>query len=250
MPTDNPPASAPPSVAQAGQQTAEVPLAGGRLTPGVVRVGDTVRRPAHPFTADLLRVLAESGFTAAPQYLGRDDSGRDILTYLHGTVPSSYQRWQDNQIAAAATLLRGFHNATRGTHLTAGQPVVCHHDPAPSNFVFVNDLPTGLFDFDLAAPGDPLEDLGYAAWTWCIASKHADPLRQAHQVRVLADAYGLTAAQRAQLISATLARQLLNVGFWSQRTAAGTEVAERIAWSRREHAFVVAHRAVFEAALG
>lgn len=37
----------------------EVPLRGGRVTTGVVRVGDTVRRPAtdaSPFVADLLHL--------------------------------------------------------------------------------------------------------------------------------------------------------------------------------------------------
>lgn len=228
----------------------EQPLAGGRLTPGVVRVADTVRRPgsdSSAFTAELLELLAENGFDAAPKYLGQDETGRDILTYLDGWVPSWYQRWSDQQIAAAGDLIRRFHDATRGSRLAADRMVVCHHDPAPTNFVFTGDLPAAVIDFDLAAPGDPLEDVGYAAWTWCIASKHADPSRQAHQVRVLADAYGLTAEQRSELVDATLARLLANVEFWVQRPCA--EAAERIAWSRREHAFVQANREVFDAAL-
>jgi aminoglycoside phosphotransferase (APT) family kinase protein len=214
----------------------------------VVRVADTVRRPgsdSSAFTAELLQLLA--GEDIAPKYLGQDEAGRDVLTYLEGWVPDRYQRWSDQQIAAAGNLIRRFHDATRASRLAADQPVVCHHDPAPTNFVFTNDLPAALIDFDLAAPGDPLEDLGYAAWTWCIASKHADPGRQAHQVRVLADAYGLTGEQRSELVDATLARQLANVDFWRRRPCEAA--AERIAWSRQEHAFVKANRDVFEAAL-
>jgi Ser/Thr protein kinase RdoA (MazF antagonist) len=228
----------------------EQPLTGGRLTPGVVRVADTVRRPgsdSSAFTANLLRLLDERGFTAAPKYLGQDETGRDILTYLDGWVPTRYQRWSDQQIAAAGALLRAFHDATRNSPLAAGRPVVCHHDPGPTNFVFTDDLPAALIDFDLAAPGDPLEDLGYAAWTWCIASKHNDPARQAHQVRVLADGYNLSAAHREALIPAVLARLLQNVDFWTQRPCA--EAPERIAWSHREHAFTTANRDLFEAAL-
>lgn len=163
----------------------EQPLTGGRMTAGVVRVADTVRRPASEFsafTADLLELLADKGFTAAPKYLGQDESGRDVLTYLEGWVPDRYQRWSDRQVAAAGALLRAFHDATRDSHLAAGRQVVCHHDPAPTNFVFTDDLPVALIDFDLAEPGDPLEDLGYAAWTWCIASKYGDADRQAAQV--------------------------------------------------------------------
>ncbi|TCC35197.1 aminoglycoside phosphotransferase family protein [Kribbella sindirgiensis] len=220
------------------------------MTPGVVRVADTVRRPASDssaFTADLLRLLDERGFGAVPKYLGQDESGRDILTYLEGWVPHRYQRWSDQQVAAAGALLRAFHDATRDSPLAAGQPVVCHHDPAPTNFVFTDDLPAALFDFDLAAPGDPLEDLGYAAWTWCIASKYGDADRQAHQVRVLADGYNLPTRDRPGLLPAVLSRLLRNVGFWAQRPC--PEAAERIAWSHREHAFTTANRDVFEAAL-
>ncbi|MEU5025709.1 hypothetical protein [Streptomyces milbemycinicus] len=44
----------------------EVSLASGRITPGVVRVGNTVRRPvtaASPFVAELLGHLQQQGFT-------------------------------------------------------------------------------------------------------------------------------------------------------------------------------------------
>jgi Ser/Thr protein kinase RdoA (MazF antagonist) len=226
----------------------EQPLTGGRMTAGVVRVGDTVRRPASErsaFTATLLELLADKDFT--PNYLGQDESGRDILSYLEGDVPSRYQRWTDQQVAAAGALLRRFHDATRNSQLAGDHPVVCHHDPAPTNFVFNEGVPTGIFDFDLAAPGDPLEDLGYAAWTWCIASKHGDPIRQAHQVRVLADAYALPAADRPGLIPATLTRQLQNAQFWTRNPC--DAAAERIAWSHREHSFTAANRTTFEAAL-
>ncbi|HWD80959.1 MAG TPA: aminoglycoside phosphotransferase family protein [Kribbella sp.] len=216
------------------------------MTAGVVRVGDTVRRPLSDhsaFTAALLELLADRDFT--PDYLGQDEQGRDILTYLEGDVPSRYQRWEDQQIAAAAAILRAFHDATRDSQLAGSREVVCHHDPAPTNFVFTDGVPTALFDFDLAAPGDPLEDLGYAAWTWCIASKYGDPARQAHQVAVLAKAYGLPA--QAPLTDAILQNQLNNAQFWTDRPS--DAAAERIAWSLREHAFVTANRTVFDEVL-
>jgi hypothetical protein len=65
-------------------------LSGGRVTPGVARVGDTVRRsvkPASPFVRLLLAELEARGFDAAPRHLGVDDQGRDVLTYLAGAVP-------------------------------------------------------------------------------------------------------------------------------------------------------------------
>ena len=56
----------------------EVPLAGGRQTPGVVRVGRTVRRPMGPnapFVHNLLRYFEAAGFDGAPRLLGVESGG-------------------------------------------------------------------------------------------------------------------------------------------------------------------------------
>lgn len=235
-----------------------VALTGGRMTPGVVRVGDRVHRPANEasaFVAALLRLFEEKGFDGAPRHYGRHD-GVDVFGFIPGEVPARFQVWADRQIAAAGRLLRAMHDATRGSALAGRSPVVCHHDPGPNNAVFRDGLPVAWIDFDTAAPGSPLEDLGYAAWTWCIASKLTQPVeRQAAQVRVLADAYGLGEVERGVLVDAIVERLARNVRFWAEARLAGTApvepagIAELIAWSRREAAFTARHRDVFDAAL-
>ncbi|WP_329156082.1 aminoglycoside phosphotransferase family protein (plasmid) [Streptomyces sp. NBC_01456] len=239
----------------------EEPLSGGRITPGVVRVGDTVRRPVtarSAFVAELLGHLEARGCTGAPRYLGLDDSGRDTFSYLPGRVPTRFQTWSNEQVAVAGLLLRSLHEATRGSRLAAGHPVVCHHDPGPNNVVFRNDRPAAFIDFDTAAPGHPLEDLGYMAWTWCVSSKPQAPHAhtQAAQVRILADAYGLYAADRADLLDAMLDRQARNADWWRQhldvpepRVADDEQIRSRIAWSLREHSYTAANRSVFAKAL-
>ncbi|MGW7510125.1 phosphotransferase family protein [Streptomyces massasporeus] len=152
-----------------------MPLSGGRITPGVVKVGNTVRRPAaasSPFVAELLRHLHRQGFTGAPRHLGFDAAGREILSYLPGWVPARFQHWTDPQVAAVGSLLRALHDATRGSHLAGRRPVVCHHDPGPNNTVFSEGVPVAFIDFDTAARATPLEDRGYVAWTWCISYRH------------------------------------------------------------------------------
>ena len=70
---------------------AEIPLMGGRVTPGVVRVGNTVRKPATTNSGlvhRLLRHLAERGFDGAPDTLGTDERGRDVFTFIDGDVPA------------------------------------------------------------------------------------------------------------------------------------------------------------------
>lgn len=66
---------------------AEVPLQGGRVTPAVVRVGNTVRRPPRmnaEFVHVLLNHLAAVGFDGTPRFLGTDEQGRDVLSYIEG----------------------------------------------------------------------------------------------------------------------------------------------------------------------
>ena len=74
----------------------EHPLFGEDLTVGIVRVGDTVRRPRTP-ESDLVEPLSlyleEVGFAEAPRFLGVDSSGRQALSYLDGEVAG--RPWPD-----------------------------------------------------------------------------------------------------------------------------------------------------------
>lgn len=196
--------------------------------------------------------------TIAPRYLGSDAAGRDVFSYLPGWVPARFQRWSDDQVDAAGRLLRALHEATFGSRLTGWHPVVCHHDPGPNNVVFSGGMPVAFIDFDMAAPGYPLEDIGYMAWTWCISSKPGAPpsIAQATQVRVLANAYGLNAASRSRLPDAVLERQARNTRWWQKRldqpgspVGEASEIAEHIRWSEGEHAYAVAHFEVFATTL-
>jgi Ser/Thr protein kinase RdoA (MazF antagonist) len=238
----------------------EVALPGGRLTRGVVRVGDTVRRPRSPssaFVARLLAHLERHGCAWAPRYLGEDALGRDILSFMPGATPASWGYFPDETLHQAARIVRQLHDWTRGSELAAGS-VVCHHDPGPNNFVFVDDEPVAIIDFDMAAPGDPLEDLGYMAWSWCISSRpgRGPVTRQAAQVRTLADAYGATAAERERLPDRIVERQVRNIRFWSERLAdpsstptSPARMRDVIEWSEREARYTEEHRRDFISAL-
>lgn len=135
----------------------------------------------------------------------------------------------------------------------------CHNDFGLNNAVFVAERPVAMIDFDMAAPGDPLEDVGYTAWAWCISSKVDRPSlhEQARQVRVLVDAYGdLAARDRRAVVNAVLERQERNARFWTDAlnnpegvATPHAKISETIEWSRSEAAFVRANRHQFEAAL-
>ncbi|QSB13276.1 phosphotransferase [Natronosporangium hydrolyticum] len=239
----------------------EVPLRGGRFTPGVVRVGETVRRPASSasgLVARLLTHLGAQGFTGCPRHLGRDESGRDVLSYIAGDVPARWRRFDDDQIAVAASMLRRLHDASRELAVELGGQVVCHHDPGPHNTVFRDGRPVAFIDFDFAAAGDRLEDVAYLSWSWCISSRpDREPVAgQASQVRLVAHAYGLGDEERRALPAAIDARLCRNETFWAEirdnpqaPRVARDRAEEVIEWTRRELAYIRAHREVFAAAL-
>src|SRR5436309_15758987 len=97
----------------------ERPFIGGNLNTAV-RVGDTVRRRAGPHTPAvhaLLRHLAQADFPA-PQPLGIDDRGREVLTYVEGDTevgwPDPLPDWvySIECLRGTARLLRRLHDVT------------------------------------------------------------------------------------------------------------------------------------------
>ena len=70
------------------------------MTTGVVRIGDTVRRPVGRWTPavhSLLRHLEKVGFEGAPRVLGIDEKGREVLTYLPSDPTPS---WSDQALVS------------------------------------------------------------------------------------------------------------------------------------------------------
>jgi len=76
----------------------EVPRCGAVRFSTAVRVGDTVRRqPGREFVRELLGFLERSGWGGAPRFLGVDEQGREILTFVDGYVP-----WQEGGAPGAS----------------------------------------------------------------------------------------------------------------------------------------------------
>lgn len=198
----------------------EQPLTGGNVTP-VVRIGETVRRSPGPWTTGvhaLLRHLETQDFPFAPHVLGRDESGREILSYIdghagfvdrHHLVPGNL--WSDQVLEESAQALRALHDATLGFIPPADaswqvvypdsecHEVICHNDIAPYNSVFRDDHFVGFIDFDTAGPGPRIWDVVYAAYRYVplvpdealasmgISSGHD----RGRRLRLLCDTYGL-----------------------------------------------------------
>ena len=175
----------------------EVALKGGFSTAGVVRIGDTVRRPVterSAFVHDVLQHLELREFDRVPRFLGIDEKKRAILTYISGNVPHGTSMFEKEQWVGGAKLLRLFHDATVDCELRGECEVICHGDPSPENYVFRDGMPFGLIDFDLAHPGKRQEDVGYAAWRWLhIGDDRLAPEKQGARLAGFLAAYDPTA---------------------------------------------------------
>ena len=236
----------------------EVALTGGRITQGVVRVGNTVRRPTgphSPFVHLLLRHLEEAGFDSAPRLLGVDEEGREIVTFIEGHVPSNLATWSDGQLVRAAALIRDFHDTTAGSVLAGEEEVVCHNDLSPCNTVFVKGMPSAFIDFDEAAPGARGQDLAYAMWMFLdLGPEGADISTQGRRMRMMCDAYGIGSEFDAMSAIAHSQRATLERSLGRLRSGgSASSVAysqSSVRWIRGEQAWLEAHRDELEAAMG
>ena len=218
------------------------PLAGGRMTTGMVRRGQQLHRPIGPWSPavhEFLRYLESVGFDGSPRLLGVEGD-REILTFLDGDVAVD-PHWQpgrghllppyartDRALRGAGALIRRLHDAAAGfepanvgyrfhRHPPRSGEIVSHGDIGPWNTVYRDGEPAAFIDWDAAGPVEPLLDLADAAWVFVpltpdgrLREAGFDPLPDlAARLRLFLDGYGLAnrqqilpALQRARLIAA------------------------------------------------
>ena len=191
----------------------------------VVRAGNTVRRapPADSgFVHAVLEWFERHGWDGAPRYLGIDELGREVLSFIDGHVawepsqPPSVT--SDASLVRLAVLVREFHDLTSGTPLAAGGEVVCHNDLSPKNTVYRDDggglAPIAFIDWDIAAPSERIHDIAHVCWQYLdLGPGVTDAAGASRQMRLICDAYGLR--DRGSLLEAIL--------WWQDRCWRGIE---------------------------
>lgn len=203
----------------------EILLPGGTTNAGLVsRIGDTVRRPrtaTSAATAALLCHLERVGFDGAPRYLGVDERGREVLSYIPGeAVISPDQRWAltDEAMVGVAELLRDYHRAVTSFDASGyrwpdpvpaafRQGIVSHNDPNLDNVIFDGGRAVALIDFDLAGPGSRAWDLACAARLWAPLREGRDSPKEQRRrslarLALFADAYGAGVGERTGMVEA------------------------------------------------
>ena len=131
----------------------EIPLSGGRVTAGVVR---SVKIPRWSTGRSPSR---RSAGCRPPRFRGIDEKGREILSFLPGEAPRDLGRFSEEQLAAAAKIIRALHDGFAGFPGCGPGQVLCHNDLSPCNFLFAGGTPRFVIDWDACAIGDPLDDL-------------------------------------------------------------------------------------------
>jgi aminoglycoside phosphotransferase (APT) family kinase protein len=203
----------------------------------------------------LLRHLEHAGFDGAPRWLGTDELGREILSYVEGDVPHRpYPAGitDPEVLAGLARLLRASHDAAAGFTTPPGaafdvldaagpddEPeLVAHADVTPENVVFRDGVPYALIDWDMARPTTRLFDVVSTLRFWgpISAPQDRDPafagVDVGARMRLFADVYGLGPDQRERLLDlaalrlersyvAMQARALTRGGGWARMWAAG-----------------------------
>jgi Phosphotransferase enzyme family len=210
----------------------EVPLLGGDVTEGVVRVGDTVRRPAGPHSPRVRQVLehlASVGFPGCPRWLGTDARGRDVLSFVDGEVAGRpWPAWvaDEERIRSVARLVRAYDDAVAPLGVPAlagadlGPPLppetpplptgppelIAHLDVTPENVVFRDGAAVALIDFDLARPATRVEEVCNVLLWWAPLMPPADrepvvaDVDAVRRAALLVDAYGLAPEDRARVV--------------------------------------------------
>ncbi len=231
----------------------EIPLSGGTLN-SPVRIGDTVRRSAGPWSPSihaLLRHIRARGFELAPEPFGFDDAGREILSYIPGTTVGWSLPWPDlirhegllEEVGAATA---AYHRAVvdfrpsesipwqSGPAELGATDLICHNDLAPYNVVVQDGHLKGIIDWDLAGPGNALSDLAFVAWQWVPLHGRLvsgllgwpDPPDRRRRLQLLLDAYGLR--DRTAFIDKVEERIGYNRDVMIRKAAEGHEAYQRL----------------------
>jgi hypothetical protein len=234
-----------------------------------MRAGDTVRREAKPWSAEVQRLLAHvrsRGFLLAPEPLGFDEKGREVLRYIEGdssasVTPWPETLWSDALLVEVGKAVAAYHRAVedfvpsndadwqyRPRALQPGE-IICHHDFAPYNAVFKGSHLLGMVDWESAGPGTVREEIAFLAWQWTPLHPPQREVRDGSdpnvdrvvRLRLLLDSCGYR--DRSGLIDAIIERvEISRSGIEEQAAAGGLPyIALRDEGHTRDMASLIRH---------
>lgn len=242
-------------------------LEGGNASGPVVRVGDTVRKAwtaATPHVIAYVQALRDGG-VEAPEPLGRDVQGRQIIEFIPGTLAIDSAPLSAAELDRVGGMVRRIHDVSVRHVPAAGaiwepplsapaQELICHNDLAPWNLMFGDRWV--FIDWDGASPSTRSWDLAFSAQTFALPDPNRDPQRSAGDLAAFVDGYGADEELRAVLPDMMRRRTQAMLDLLRSSAEAGREP-----WGtmyRTGHGahwaavldYVTAHRDVWQRALG
>jgi aminoglycoside phosphotransferase (APT) family kinase protein len=174
-----------------------------------VKVGNTVhRQPSEQssYVHQVLRFLEDANFEWAPRFLGMDEQGWEVLSFIEGYVPHGQavpgRTWSLETMQDIFAHIRELHDLTSGSELSKGHECICHGDLSYANTVYRDGEAIAFIDWDWAHAGQRIDDVAYGILQYLSIGEsetEGGPWERADLARALAYAYGLDASQRARI---------------------------------------------------
>jgi Phosphotransferase enzyme family len=191
----------------------EEKLVGGNVADSVVRIASTVRKPASLATPDVQALLAHllcAGYDGAPQGLGFDEAGRQVLEFIPGSMWDRERQNSLDDFRRVGRLIRSLHDAAASfaqpmiaqwdvLSIPDGHEIICHNDLAPWNLVCGADR-WAFIDWDHAAPGTRLWDLAWATISFPPVEPDNDLSVAAIAIHAIVDGYRLQPSEYGKLL--------------------------------------------------
>jgi hypothetical protein len=150
---------------------------------------------------EFLRYLAAAGLRGVPEVHGLDGD-REVLTYVSGrSVPVDKEIVLDNVLVEAVAWLRDFHDIADGFRPEGSRTwrggeaeleddaIICHNDPGTYNWVIEGGHFVAMIDWDMAGPGQRLDDLAFLVWTALPLDRECDDDDFVRRLGLVVDAY-------------------------------------------------------------
>jgi hypothetical protein len=253
------------------------PMPGSEGQPtSTVRVGDTVRRPAAPWTPSVhavLRHLERAGFSYSPRVVGDgfDESGNEVVTYLEGAITHP-RAWGADKIWQVGRILRALHEAMadfRPAPESEWRPwslrdhtsgaVISHCNIGPWHVLARAGDPVGLIDWSYTGPTDRVDEVAVTGW-WNaqlydddIAERQhlPDAGARAEQLRSFLDGYRLPRADRDGLVTRMVEYAVHDCALLATNSAITPDSTDptplwTLAWQTRAASWLLRHRSMLE----
>lgn len=220
-------------------------LSGGRND--IKKKNHKVYRPTSdstPYIHDFLLFLHNNGFNQVPYPYAVSEDGHEVVSYIEGQVynellPDTVK--SDETLISVCKLIKSFHQigsmysetltGNEKWMLPKQEPIetMCHGDLGPYNITIVNEVASGIIDFDTLHPGPVMWELAYVLYRWIPLMAPENPESfgteedKKRRITLFMNTYGLGEIPYDQVINWVIKRIEYLVSFMEDEASRGNE---------------------------